>query len=620
MTPISLTIQNFRGFRAAKTFEFPQGPGLFFMQGRNEVEPRLGGNGAGKSTIWEALYWLINGRTTEGLLAGDVCNWETSKGVSVSLCYRAGGVDYEVTRTWGPNSWVLRTGLEDGQEQDLAKLTGGNPFLQHLGLGNDVFLHAIMMAQSGSRFLDLKKDAQAELFSKILDQDKWLDFSTKASRMASAQDAVCRRLESEVSHIQGRASEQRDYSREIEDWEARRTRELDDLERDYEELLAKRKAAKVRYGELQSTASAGDGGAIKAAEARVAELQKQAAAEREYHQDMKHQLALVEGRLRGWQDQLHELEKTGVCQLCGTTLGADGMDDKHGRRMMGLIEAAGAEVQRLMPKAKAAKARLDELLDAIDEAVSASHKARADWDRAQADVRAAKRELDLLDQDLDKLEGRADRIQSEKNPFLAMQKEAQERARSTQAALSKARQGLDEALEKYSLYGLWVRGFKEIRLKQLGEALAELEIEVNSSMAELGLDGWEVNFYVDRETKGGKVQRGFTVMVKSPGSKKAVPWASWSGGEKQRLRLAGEMGLSNLARSRLGVLLPLEVWDEPSTGLSEAGIHDLMTCLERRARVEGRQIWVVDHTTHEFGGWSGRVTVVKDAQGSRIEQ
>ena len=80
MTPVSLTITNFGPFRETQKFEFPREPGLYFMWGENQHEPRLEANGAGKSKLWEALVWVIFGKTSRGLKAGDAANWEAGKG------------------------------------------------------------------------------------------------------------------------------------------------------------------------------------------------------------------------------------------------------------------------------------------------------------------------------------------------------------------------------------------------------------------------------------------------------------------------------------------------------------------------------------------------------------
>jgi len=167
---------------------------------------------------------------------------------------------------------------------------------------------------------------------------------------------------------------------------------------------------------------------------------------------------------------------------------------------------------------------------------------------------------------------------------------------------------------------MWSRNFKEIRLQLISEALDQLEIEANNEIMALGLVNWELQFDVDRETKSGNLSRGFTVNVLSPHNDEPVPWESWSGGEAQRLRIGAQAGLSNLIRDRTGADIPLEIWDEPTQGLSKEGVLDLMDCLAARARREDRQVWVVDHSELGYGGFDGIATIVKTDQGSHIVQ
>ena len=114
------------------------------------------------------------------------------------------------------------------------------------------------------------------------------------------------------------------------------------------------------------------------------------------------------------------------------------------------------------------------------------------------------------------------------------------------------------------------------------------------------------------------VSRGFAVHVRSPHNPRPVPWAAWSGGESQRLRLAAQEGLGNLIRASTGSDVPLEVWDEPTDGLSDSGISDMLDSLSARAASERRQIWVIDHRALDYGGFDGEVTVVKGPGGSRV--
>lgn len=624
MFPRSLTIKNFRSFRGAQVFNFPEQPGLYFMRGDNRVDDRLGGNGAGKSTVWDALHWVCFNRTAEGLKAGQVCNWSTSKGVEVSLSYDYGaGTDLiDVRRTWGPISWTLSMYEDDlgqiGGTTDLTKAEQ-NPFLADLGLTELLFQNVVMMAQGEPMFLDLKKDAQAELFGRVLGLDKWLEYSARASKMATGVDNECRRLESEVARLQGRLDVGHDYSRDIQEFEHRRKARIDELAASHDFINSGIVADKAKIAELEKELDAQE---ILLREDRgLMESRKLNAdtAERVIKQ-MGVALAEHVAELRQLEKQIRTMAEDEVCPTCG--LDVNKHPDAH--RMIDDLktkaEALAAEVRKGTNAVDAATKEKERAATLLQRAEDQYNDTRRGIDQIDANLRNLRMSVNKDNKRLDDIEEDIDRLEREANPYKDKQAELHDRQKATQEELRQAQRMLDAFNERHGLLSHWVRGFKELRLQQIAEALTEFEIEANSALDELGLGGWELRFDVDRETGSGSIQRGFTVTVRSPENAEYVPWASWSGGERQRLRIAAQMGLSNLIRSRMGVALPLEIWDEPSRGLSPEGIQDLLRCLERRARVEGRIIYIVDHTAHAFGGFAGTTVIVKDAQGSRIEQ
>ena len=107
MKLISLGIKNFRSFKNEQVFYFA-GPGFHFLCGDNQTESRLGANGAGKSTVFEALCWLFYGKTSKGMKGSDLCNWEAGKQTEVWLLYEELGSQYRVSRSWKPNHWKLQ--------------------------------------------------------------------------------------------------------------------------------------------------------------------------------------------------------------------------------------------------------------------------------------------------------------------------------------------------------------------------------------------------------------------------------------------------------------------------------------------------------------------------------
>ncbi len=63
-----ISITGFRSFRTTQVLLLNKMyPGLWLVTGENEVEPELGANGAGKSSLFEAVHWALYGKTSRSL-------------------------------------------------------------------------------------------------------------------------------------------------------------------------------------------------------------------------------------------------------------------------------------------------------------------------------------------------------------------------------------------------------------------------------------------------------------------------------------------------------------------------------------------------------------------------
>lgn len=604
-TPLSLTIQNFRSFTKPQRFVFPQQPGLYFMRGENRAEPRLEANGAGKSTVWDALCWVKYGRTTSGLKSGDVANWLTTKGVRVAYEYAdAEGEVHTLVRTWGPISLQLDgvdVGKDAGHELDYVP-----------------FLHSILMAQGQPMFLDLKAEPQAALFTEVLNLDAWLERSKRASTSASALDLRVRQAEQRVAGFAGRlqaflpgASQE-----EHDAWEQKRVERIAAVRKALQEgdpqWTRQNTANKARQRECtaawERTRQQGD--VLRHAESKADATRHALTRAKAITTEAKRAHAALNAK---------PLPEYGSkCEHCGHTLDAAAMKEHRHRR-----------VQEL----QASKNAVDDAVDAerrAVEAVAASEayvtRTQQAYDDLHGHSTALEHELGALRQAQMELEKRLTQLDDElgelehaTNPHARALAEARAAREAAETELATASTELNALRERYALCALWVKGFKEVRLRAIQAALVELELEANSALVQLGLLDWTLMFSVEKETKAGAMSRGFDVSVASPAQQRPMPWAAWSGGEAQRLRIGTTMGLSDLIRNRMGIDYPLEVWDEPTAGLSAQGVDDLLHSLRDRAVQERRQIWVVDHRSLSFGGFAGTVLVVKDAQGSRLE-
>jgi DNA repair exonuclease SbcCD ATPase subunit len=622
MRLVEIILIGFGAFRERQSFRFGEEPGLYFLRGENRAEPRLGSNGAGKSTVWKALCWVLWGKTAQGLKAGEISSWGINKGTEVILEFKGTHDGHErryfLKRTWKPNSWTLQH-LFDATPVDLVK-EPHNPVLGMLRLQFESFLHSIYMAQRGEMFLDMKPESKAQLFSSVMGLDRWLDYSAKASAAASRQDGISRSLEKEQAELKGRleGSNTDDLQASEKEFEQNRQRRLEELEREHAAGCKKGQQAKQLLNEAieQEERARENLAEMLRRRNKAFDVQEKAWKDLRRQEDA---LLVLKRDFDHLEQHWKQFNSDRSCSKCGRPFKGAEHDD-----MKMKIEEAQATVARdlrlLEDRVHGLKIEQDELESKLREADELHSFARSDHEDAVRAVQNARRSHELEERRLDALEEDSERVETERNPFRGMLQSKQKSIAETRDRLNEVSQLLEASYAKHSLYGFWVKGFKEIRLQLISEALDELEVEVNSELMALGLVDWELRFDVDAETKKGTLSRGFSVSVRSPLNKERVPWESWCGGEAQRLRLAAQAGLSNLIRSRTGCDLPLEVWDEPTESLSEEGIADLLTALRERAIREQRVIWIVDHNTLGFGGFDGTATVIKDEKGSRVVQ
>ena len=562
-------IQKFRSFMELKEFNFPVGHGLYFMTGDNRAEPRLGANGAGKSTVWDAIVWCLYGKTTKGLRASDIANWDIGKEARVEVKFTHEGSQYSVTRSWSPNKWFLVD--DDGVITELTDDVT-NPLKALLGIEFNPFLNCILMAQGQpDMFLDLRPEAKASLFSEVMGLDRWLAYSEIASKKATELEEAAKVLKNKISDLEGQmvAWEKIDFSIKITAWEQQRTLHIEEFQQASDKAMDKRDALEERFEGLD-----------------LPGLAKKV-------QSLRDKMAESAVRIKAYKSTLAFFEEADECPTCKQPLDHRAIADQI------------KQLTKLLDQEK-------KDFDSINE----------EWkvkDAMLQDLRFDERKLENLDKELQRIKIEANKLREERNPYKDEQARFDKELDRVDDALYRHKEELDILNERILMNRFWVREFKDIRLELIAEALTQLEVEVNSAVIKLGLEDWQLFFEVDRETKSGSIQRGFSVKVLSPHNDRAVPWEAWSGGEAQRLRIATNMGLSDLIRAHKGVTVDIEVYDEPTQYLSPQGVDDLLEALSARAIDENRQIWLVDHRSLAHGCFDGVCSVIKTETGSHFE-
>lgn len=190
---LQIKLANFRSFSK------PSAVTTIDLRGLRGLVHLSGDNGAGKSSIMDAVHWCLYGRTSRGVRAGNVRSWRGKGPAYVGIRLERDSCPYDVERRWGPNSLTI-----NGEPVEQARVE------ELVGLREDEFLHSVYRAQFAPSFLDLAPGAQLALYSQVMQLERWERASERAGKAASALDAEVSDLEREVARALGRLEELRE--------------------------------------------------------------------------------------------------------------------------------------------------------------------------------------------------------------------------------------------------------------------------------------------------------------------------------------------------------------------------------------------------------------------------
>lgn len=581
----SLIATNFRSYRGTHKFKFPTANGLYYLTGENNTA--LGSNGAGKSTFLDIIVWVLFGRTTRGLKANEVISWGAAS-CQAALELTVGSGRLTVKRSQKPNNLYLNDKPVDQQELE-----------KHIRLNYDSFTYSVISPQFGESFMALSPSAKLTLFSDIMNLDFWLQKSEEALKLAKDQSQEIEVIRTAIARCEGQLIPVKEDIASLQ-------HSSDNYGRQRELKLS---AAKKEMARTTNDLIALDAEIVDFPRPELGSLTKQRDITLNKITESAREHAGNTGALKLIRAEISKYKALkGKCPVCKQEINNSNIQ-AHQNELLKVEIALELEIDinknNIEIFKKALVRRNNELTTATDQIAGLKEK------KLEAAALAAK---------LKNLSFTLGEIKAEANPYAAMllAKTAKLKELKLLIGVSEENKGLLEA--EFEATSFWVKGFKRVRLFIIEQAFRTLEIEVNNSLAQLGMPNWTITFDVERENKSGGITKGFVVFVKSPVNAEPVRWENWSGGETQRLQLAGDLGLSNLIMQQVGLTNTVEFYDEPSTHLSPEGMLDLAHMLHERAMSEGKRIWIVDHASiTDFGEFEAIIIARKDTGGSTIE-
>ena len=402
MRPLSLYMEGFKTFAEPVTFDFTEHPedGLCFVTGNNKVDPELGANGAGKSTVFDAALF---GKTSRGLKASDVASWQiagelqekaeraieegkkapSKKALTPSVTTRLtfenhSGDTCIINRRWNPNVLTLQVNDGDPKNVDQTELDA------LIGYNFDEFLQAAYFSQFQDLFLDMGSTERSALVAKVLSLDIWDKYADNAKKEADGLKDQVDEHRRQIERIRGQVEEleAQDLSTQIAEWDHAWEQELADITA---ELEAQRK--------------------------QEPELEKSEADAKQARDEQAQKVADLEDELEDAVEAvLKPLDTEQAKKLAEVDERLEAQESKREaalRRMQAVIEKGAAE----------SLAEVDDEIEKVEKAREAA-RSKADAVDHSEDLRELSRkeatltgEIERIEADMDKVEARADKVE-----------------------------------------------------------------------------------------------------------------------------------------------------------------------------------------------------------------
>lgn len=642
MKVASLTIDNFAAIGHAK-LSFAD-TGLVLIQGVNKADSSANSNGAGKSSIPDALFWCLFGETRKGLSADSVVNRVAGKNCVVEAVIEDGDHTYTVTRWRKINIGGKRAGVSlkvkdaSGAEIDLTK--GTDKLTQAeinkvLGCDDTIF-RAAVYAQQGA-MPDLPAMTDAEL-KRLIEEASGVTILMRAYEIARKRlNAIEREqdswrveivhAENDVTNIQGRVSDLKRRQASFEDERKTQIAVMANNLRTHRDRAAR---AEVQRNEIDP----------EAVQRKIDELDRQiAAVHEETERETELSVALTEASAKVMAarseynrlvNEAHDLkadldkikDRVGQpCSTCGKTYCEEDLAD--------VTRLAKEKLRIGVTRAREKQTDVEELSKVESDAKSALDAFRASRTDVRKTVEERRRLAGLLgdhasaSQTYETELAEAKRLRQaildkreEQNPFGPLVEKAEQELSDA----LKAHRALEERgaeLERRLMVAkdvVKVYGPAGVRAHILDNVTPFLNDRTSTYLGTLS-DGniravWST---IQLNAKGEPVEK-FAINVEKIDA--GDSYAALSGGEQRKVRLACALALQDLVASRATKPIDLWIGDEIDHALDTAGLERLMVVLEQMARERGSVLvishnalndWIRETTTVTFEG--GRSTV-----------
>jgi DNA repair exonuclease SbcCD ATPase subunit len=640
-----LTIENFLAISNGEIGLSDRG--LVLIQGVNNDDTSAASNGAGKSSLADALCWCLYGVTARGVSGDAVINEVAAKGTKVEVVINDGVDIYTIARhrkhKTGKNNLTV-THLPPTLGATPKDLTKGTDKLTQeivdkvIGASYDVFKSAVYAGQEQMPDLPAMTDKQLKMLIEEASGVTLLEeaynqarerLNTRKATHEQFQSSLTRAGERHAQLVADLARAQANQA----DWEAKRTARIGQLVASAKNDIAQVKAITTAIAALtdpaelekqiaevdqkiadvdhENTELAEHNTLVARASAQLASLTRETAAALNRVRTAKAEVEAVQHRIGC------------ACGECGREITADEVAATEAAAKRKLKQTV-SEYNDIKRQSESAQKELEKLTDERDAFkasmtdLTATVALRSDLQRSLNEIRSKEAEKKRFHDSATRNGEDAKRVKAEVNPFDAeitrfgglIDKQLQE-IRDAEECVKKSEVDLVHADAAVKVFG--PAGVRAFLLDEVTPLLNDRTAHYLTTLSDGNISATWSTLVPNAK---GELKEKFSIEVKN--EKGSQSFAGLSGGEKRKVRVACALALQDLVATRATKPIDLFIGDEIDHALDEPGLERLTQILEEKASERG-SVFVISHS--DLSDWISQiVTVKKTGKQSVIEE
>lgn len=603
----SVQIDNFQSIGHASLSL--NGRGLVYVEGINKDDP-ANSNGAGKSSIGEAIYWGLTGDSLRGYQGNDVVRWgETS--CKVDQAVKINGSDYLISRARIDGKPKVELLALDEQEEaaDISARKAKDVSKQIrdlLGRSDEILQHSIFLTgDMKANFTSLSYPDRVKLIEQITGSDVYSAAFELVNKDVAGNKMAIGNYYAQVDSFKESFDKSRERVNQLNGSlaEARREQEarLNELKTELQSVLSTLDGLEKQYSELATTVDDSAKDLVLLEEWRADTSSRDALANS--IATFQTEIRMLRIELRRKQDLINK----GMCPTCGQPIGSDA-------DICSDADALKEGIESRMSELKLHQVNHDEIADILRVQIN---------NHTQDLTTARKKHKELFDKcsiikaQMSDLEGKSNSIRNEMSrvrasidSVLSRLDEAKQVVESNKALLEQARSYVEKAEKEKHVLDFLFEAFSTKGIR--AQILSAVTIPFLNSRLELANVPARLVTQVETKTTGEVRDK---IDIQFVGSR---TYKGCSRGEKRRIDLAIQCALNDLARMGSRANINLLVCDEVIDPLDETGVLDFIDVLKDKAAA-GMTVLLMSHKRFVDSYAPTKISVVKENGVSRLE-